>query len=153
VESTLFQNAHYKALTQQYIIDTISLLFDENRFFSIVCDVEYIEFEPYLPNDIYAQFGKNVLFSLAGYTYESAKIEEEHFVFEAGFGKDNFGAVVSMPILAIKQLIVDETPILINMASPILDEDEVNEEGVKNSMEMLMSNPENQKLIEKMKNK
>jgi hypothetical protein len=153
MESSIFQNSKYKAITQQYIIDTLSILFDENKHFSVICDVEYIEFEPDLPHEIYVQFGKNVLFSLAGYTYESARIEEEHFIFEAGFGKDNFGAVVAMPILAIKQIIVDEAPILINICNPTLAFDESDDEGVQNSMAMLLNNPENQALLKKMQKK
>ncbi|MBN2824560.1 MAG: hypothetical protein JXQ76_04490 [Campylobacterales bacterium] len=151
MESTLFQNIKYKELIQQYLIDTIALLFDENKNFSIVCEVEYIEFDPYLPHDIYAQFGKNVLFSLVGYTYESAKLEEDYLIFEAGFGKDNFGAVVAMPVLAIKQIIVDETPIAINGAMPMLHIEEESNDGVQSSMSILLNNPENQKLLKQRK--
>lgn len=147
----IFQNVNYKNITQQYLSDTISILFDENKYFSIVCEVEYIEFEPYLPHEIYAQFGKSVLFSLSSYTYESAKIEDGYFIFEAGFGKDNFGAVVAMPLLAIKQIIVDETPIVINLCIPSMIKEEESDKGVQNSMSMLMNNPKNQKLFEKMK--
>jgi len=154
MESPLFQNQEYKAITQDYLIDTIALLFNENKNFSIVCDMEYIEFEPTLPEEIASQFGKNVLFSLAGYTYDSAKIEDNHFIFEAGFGNENLGAVVMMPILAIKQIVVDETPIMINICTPTISRDEIEEdEGVENSMAMLLSNPENQKLLAKMQKK
>jgi len=151
MDSMIFHNANYKNITQQYLSDTISILFDENKYFSIVCEVEYIDFEPYLPYEIYAQFGQSVLFSLSSYTYESAKIEDGYFIFEAGFGKDNFGAVVAMPLLAIKQIIVDETPIVINLCTPSVIDEEESEKGVQNSMSMLMNNPENQKLFKKMK--
>ncbi len=151
MESTLFKNIKYKELIQNYISDTIALLFDENRHFSIVCEVEHIDFDPYLPHEVYAQFGKNVLFSLAGYTYESAKIEDNYLIFEAGFGKDNFGAVVAMPLLAIKQIIVDDMPIAINGASPLSIIEEENDEGIQNSLSILLNNPENKKLLKQKK--
>jgi len=150
VNNKLFENANYKQITQHYISDTLAILFEQNMHFSIICDVKYLEFEPQLPHEIYEQFGSNVLFSLSGYTYDSAKIDEGYFVFEAGFGKDNFGAVVAMPLLAIKQLIVDETPILINITTP-QHEHKRDEEGINNSMTMLLNNPENQKLLNKVK--
>lgn len=153
MESPLFQNQEYKEITQNYIIDTIAILFNDNREFSIVCDTEFIEYEPPLPQDILAQFGKNVLFSLAGYTFESAKIEDDFFIFEAGFGTENLGAVVAMPILAIKQVVVDETPLLINICTPTVTPQEHNTKGVETSMSMLLNNPENQALLNKMKKK
>jgi hypothetical protein len=84
---------------------------------------------------------------LSGYTFESAKIDKGYFVFEAGFGSENFGATVSVPLLAIKQLFVEEHPIVINLAEPLLAQKK--EDKVQNSMEALLNNPENKKLLKK----
>jgi hypothetical protein len=50
------------------------------------------------------------------------------------------------------QIIIDETPVLINLAHYVeshLDEKEKDEKGVKNSMASFLSNPENSKFIKK----
>ena len=72
-------------------------------------------------------------------------------IFEAGFGSDNFGSVVSVPLLSIMQIIIDETPVFINLS---VYKDEVQEQsregddkGVKNSMASFLNNPENSKFL------
>ena len=90
------------------------------------------------------------LFFLAGYTFETARIEEDCLIFEAGFGSDNFGSVVTVPLLSIMQVIVDETPVLINLARYKKEQKvkkEINDGGVKNSMDVFLSNPENKKFL------
>jgi hypothetical protein len=74
-------------------------------------------------------------------------------VFEAGFGSENFGSVVSIPLLSIVQIIVDETPLLINLASYKKEiksiKKEVDSGGIENSMSSFLSNPENSKFLKK----
>ena len=141
----VFNTQEYKEVVNRYLVDTISIFFDKNEEFSIVCDVSYLEFNPSLPQDIFNQFGSHVLFNIAGYSFESAKIEDNYFIFEAGFGSQNFGSVVSMPILAIKQLVVDDIPLITNIATPI--KIETKEEKIDKSMNIFLNNPENQKIL------
>jgi len=143
----IFQSKEYKEIMQKCLVDTIALLFNENKYFSILCRVENIEFTPMLPNDIYQQFGSEIIFSLSGYTYESASINKDYLTFEAGFGSESIGSVLQIPILNILHLIIDNnTPLVINHA-PLIEEDKSPKEIIKNnSMEALMNNPENQKL-------
>ena len=92
------------------------------------------------------------LFFLAGYTFETASIVENNLVFEAGFGEDNFGSVVTVPLLSIMQVIVDETPLLINLANYKKEKKKVKEidnGGVESSMASFLSNPENSKFFKK----
>ena len=89
---------------------------------------------------------------MAGYTFETARIVDDSLVFEAGFGADNFGSLVSVPMLSIMQIIIDETPVLINLANyekNTVVKKEVDEGGVENSMASFLSNPENSKFIKK----
>jgi len=143
----LFQTPEYKALMQEHITKTISYLFSKDQEFAIACEIKYIDFNPVLPKEILEGFKDTVLFVLSGYTYESAKLEGDYFVFEAGFGHENFGSSVTVPLLAIKQVIVGEHPIVLNLAQPTPKK----ELSKKNSMEALLSNPENQKLLKKKK--
>ena len=138
---------------KKHIVEILSHLFDENQNFGILCKIETLSFEPELPSEITTEFRPMTLFFLAGYTFESARIDNEFLVFEAGFGPDNLGSVVHVPLLGIMQIIIDETPIFVNLASPVETNEtkaKNNEEGVsgeKNSMEALLANPENKKFL------
>ena len=143
----LFQTPEYKALMQEHIEKTIGYLFNKNQEFALACEIKYVSFTPELPSDIKESFKETVLFVLSGYTYETAKLEEGYFYFEAGFGSDNFGSTVTVPLLAIKQLFVGDHPIVLNLAEPVKRE----EVSKKNSMEALLNNPENKKLLKNKK--
>jgi len=149
MKTDILNTQEYKEVANRYLIDTISIFFDKNEEFSIVCDVQYLEFDPPLPQDIFDKFGTHVLFSIARYSFESAKIDDNYFMFEAGFGSENFGSTVSLPILAIKQILVDEVPLITNIANPT--KIEIQEEKVDNSMNIFLNNPENQKILKKRK--
>jgi len=143
----LFQTPEYRKLMEEHIGNTIAYLFEKNQEFAIACEVKYIDFNPELPLEIMENFKETVLFVLSGYTFESAKLEEGFFSFEAGFGSENFGSVVTIPLLAIKQVIVGEHPIVLNLAQPVPK----TELATKSSMEALLRNPENKKLLKKKK--
>ncbi len=148
----LFQTPEYRELIQTHISQTIGYLFEKNQEFALACEVKYITFTPELPSSIKETFEETVLFILSGYTFESAQLEEDYFSFEAGFGSDNFGSTVSVPMLAIKQIFVADNPIVINLANPVLEEKvNVSKKSSKSSMEALLNNPENKKLLKKKK--
>ncbi len=143
----LFQTPEYKDLMEEHIEKTISYLFNKNQEFALACEIKHVSFTPELPSEIKETFNETVLFVLSGYTYETAKLEEGYFYFEAGFGPDNFGSTVAVPILAIKQVFVGDHPIVLNLAEPVKEE----EVSKQNSMEALLNNPENKKLLKKKK--
>lgn len=149
----LFQTPEYRTLIQTHIFQTIDYLFQKNQEFALACEIKYITFNPELPSDIKESFEDTVLFILSGYTFESAQLENNHFSFEAGFGSENFGSTVSVPLLAIKQIFVGDNPILINLAQPAIEREEIKEESPskQSSMEALLNNPENKKLLKKKK--
>lgn len=135
---------------KRHIQELIIHFFEQEQNFGILCKVDDVEFDPILPESIKSEFRSLTLFFLAGYTFETARIEEDFLIFEAGFGADNFGSVVSVPLLSIMQVIVDETPLLINLASYKKEKTvvkETNEGGVKTSMDVFLSNPENKKFL------
>ena len=143
----LFQTPEYKSLMGEHIYKTIDYLFSKDQEFAIACEIKHVTFDPELPSNIKETFKETVLFILSGYTFETAKLEEEYFYFEAGFGDENFGSTVKVPLLAIKQLFMDDHPIVLNLANP----SEKKVTSSKNSMEALMNNPENKKLLQKKK--
>ena len=135
----------YKDILKSHIIDVISLLLDTNQQFQVVSEVDNIEFTPPLPNDIMESFNDMVMFVIGGYTFETTSIDNDFIYFEAGFGADNFGSKLKIPLLALKQIMVDEYPIVINSS----DYKEKESKPMKSSMEALMSNPKNRKLLKK----
>ena len=149
----LLQTPEYRALIQKHIFETIKYLFNKNQEFALACEVKYITFTPELPSEIKEKFDDTVLFILSGFTFESAQLNEEYFSFEAGFGSENFGSTVSLPLLAIKQIFVGDNPIVINLANPVLESEKEKEKSAakKSSMEALLSNPENKKLLKSKK--
>ena len=149
----LLQTPEYRTLIQSHIFETIQYLFDKNQEFALACEVKYITFTPELPTDIKDSFDDTVLFILSGFTFESAQLNEEYFSFEAGFGSENFGSTVSLPLLAIKQLFVGDNPIVINLANPVIESEKKKEGSAskKSSMEALLNNPENKKLLKNKK--
>ncbi|MCW8896371.1 MAG: hypothetical protein OQK48_03205 [Sulfurimonas sp.] len=137
-------------LMRKNIQDMIIYLFEKEQNFGILCKIEDISFDPPLPESISADFRAMTLFYLAGYTFDTAKIDADTLIFEAGFGADNFGSFVTVPLLSIMQVIVDETPLLINLATYEKDTNKakkVDKGGVENSRTSFLSNPENFKFL------
>lgn len=149
----LIEDKDFAQFMQKSIQELIVLFFQKEQNFGILCKIEDVTFNPELPAEINDEFRPLTLFFLAGYTFESARIENGYLTFEAGFGSDNFGSVVSVPLLSILQIIVEETPVFINLANAQTLENKseevenIDEEGVENSMASFLSNPENSKFI------
>ncbi|NPA65654.1 MAG: hypothetical protein GXO11_02110 [Epsilonproteobacteria bacterium] len=155
--SNITKDHNFALLMKQHILDVLGFLFDKEQNFGILCKIEDVSFNPELPDYMQDGFAPLTLFFLAGYTYESAYIDGENVVFEAGFGSENFGSVVTVPLLSIMQIIVDETPIFINLSEvkePVdteveSNENEIDEQSLENSMNVFLSNPENEKFFKK----
>ncbi len=146
----IIEDREFAEIMKKSIQELIIHFFKKEQNFGILCKVEEASFEPVLPDTINSAFSPLTLFFLAGYTFETARIEGNYLVFEAGFGEENFGSIVSVPLLSIMQIIVDETPLFVNLA--VYKEEEVvtkelDGKGVKNSMASFLSNPENSKFL------
>ena len=147
---SVINDKDFAYLMQKNIQDLVIHLFEKEQNFGILCKIEDVSFDPQLPDSINSEFRALTLFFLAGYTFETARIEEGFLIFEAGFGADNYGSLVSVPLLSIMQIIVDETPILINLANyekEIEVKKEFDKGGIENSMASFLSNPENSKFL------
>jgi hypothetical protein len=148
----VIEDKDFALMMQRNIEEMMIYLFQKEQNFAVLCKIEDVSFEPALPENINAEFRPLTLFFLAGYTFETAQIDGDYLIFEAGFGNENFGSLVTVPMLSIMQIIVDETPLLINLATykHIQKVDKsIDEEGVENSMSSFLSNPENSKFLKK----
>jgi len=140
------ETREFRELMQKHISNTIEYMFNNNQEFGIACDIKEVQFNPELPSEIDSSLPEITLFMLANYSFESASLENNYLSFEAGFGTENFGALVQVPLLAIKQLFVGEYPVLMNIAA---HKEEVEKKKEVDSMSALLNNPENAKLLKK----
>ncbi|WP_456403909.1 hypothetical protein [Hydrogenimonas sp.] len=146
--ANMVNSSEFREMMERHLKEMMLYLLESDTPFGLLCNLEYVRFDPPLPPELSEQLNNITLFMIAGYTFESFEIEEHLLSFEAGFGPQNFGSVVSMPTLAVLQVVVEETPILINMALPPAHPAESKEEpGVKSSLEALLSNPENRRFL------
>lgn len=152
---SLVSDKKFMAMQKEHCKEIIALLMQKKVFFSIVCNVKCIGFEPALPQDIYDHFNPFELFILAGYTFESLQLDEKNLYFEAGFGKDNLGSFVTIPLESIVQILLpngyeniqENSCIFINPSATFaLPKDKgKDDEGIHGSMRALLSNPKNKK--------
>jgi len=94
------------------------------------------------------------MFSLMNYTFSSIELTKSHISFEAGFGAENFGAVVTVPLFAIFQVIIDESILFLNPVATVdkfLDQEENKEiqddEQQARSMNAFTMNKQNKDLL------
>ncbi len=138
----------FQTLMRKHAGEMVELLLGKGIHFSLLTNIAEVSFSPILPEDISKGLKPITMFYLAGYTFESAQIYDGVLSFEAGFGSDNFGSIVSIPLDTILQIIVEEVPIFINLAHPVKREKTLpKEEGVRRSMDALMANPKNKGLL------
>lgn len=147
---SVINNKEFTELMQKHMQELIIHFFQKEQNFGILCKIEDARFEPNLPEEIVSEFRPLTLFFLAGYTFETAHIADNTLIFEAGFGAENFGSLVHVPLASVMQVIVDETPVMINLATYQSEEkfEEVPDvKGVKDSMASFLSNPENSRFV------
>jgi len=134
-----------------HIRELIDLLLAKGVFFSILTNVSEIKFDPVLPAEISENFKPITLFVIAEYTFETATFDDENLYFEAGFGQQNLGSYLTVPFSSIVQIIVEDTPIFINLSIPPTHAPK--KEDIEKSTNIFLSNPENQRLLKKRKKK
>ncbi len=137
----LLSDYDFSELMIFHIRDIIELLIQKGAFFSILTNIEDITFDPALPQEISDNFKPITLFVIAEYTFESCSFDDENLYFEAGFGQQNVGSYVSVPLNSIVQIIIEDTPIFINLS--LKQETKVKDDNIKASTNIFQSNPKN----------
>ena len=143
----LLNDPNFSSEMKRHVREVLEVLLKKGINFSILTNLAEISVEPEPPEEIRATFKPITMFVLAGYTFESCVVDEWGVSFEAGFGHENYGSLVCVPLLSVLQIIVDETPILINLSVDVEERPKPSSKGVKRSMEALLSNPDNEKLL------
>ena len=138
----IIENNEYKNLVEKQIKENVLFLLEKKQEFSITANIQPISFTPELPKVIKDQMHKFSLFTLSNYTYTTVQIDDNYISFEAGFGNENFGSVVKIPLYAIFQIIIDESILYINSVATV---EKFNSDLKKNSFNIFKSNPNNKK--------
>ena len=138
----IIEDNGYKSLVEKQIKENILFLLEKNQEFSITANIEPISFTPELPKVIKDQMHKFSLFILSNYTYTTVQVDDNYISFEAGFGNENFGSVVKIPLYAIFQIIIDESILYINSVATV---EKFNKDLKKNSFNIFKNNPNNKK--------
>ena len=125
-------------LMQGHCAEVIKALMASNTEFSIVAKTDFVEFDPPLPEDLSVHKNPYALFALAGYTFESLRLEDEKICFHAGFGVDDFATFVSVDLGAITQIAIERDIIFVNF-SHYQRQDELTQK----SMKLFLNNPKN----------
>ena len=76
------------------------------------------------------------MFELGNYTLESAFLEDDFLIFEAGFGNENFASTLSVPLSDIIQINLKNQPIFINLS---IQEKKDNEEDKRAKSKKIFS--------------
>lgn len=141
----ILDDEKFSAMMKEHVFECIEYLLKNDRSFSAMANLDLVKFDPELPEYISSTFTAPVIvFTLAGYTFSSAKLTPEELSFEAGFGKENFASIVSFPLGAIVQILVENSPILVNFSVY-----KTQKSQLEKSMSALMSNPNNKDLFKK----
>ena len=133
----IYQSNNYKEniIKSNYYI--LKFLLTQNVDFYVVCHTNVIDFNPPVPSSI-IEFDELTPFYIANYTLESSVLNKDSLSFETGFGADNFGSILTIPLEAIYQIIYKEELLAINYYKP---------QKKKDSMDIFLNNPENLKLF------
>jgi hypothetical protein len=138
----IIENEDYKDLVSKQVKEVMDFLLLNDKEFSITGNLDAITFEPELPDVIKTQLPKYPLFILSNYTYSTIALNEEYITFEAGFGNENFGSVVKVPLQSVFQVILDESILFLN---PVATVEKFNKNRKSNSMNVFKNNPNNKK--------
>ena len=150
----IIEDRNYKAIIENQIYEVIDFMIDKDQEFSITANINSVSFDPPIPQSIAEGFSHYTLFTLANYTYESIQLTQDDISFEAGFGSENFGSVVTVPLSGIFQIVLDESILYLNPTATvekyfvkkvIIEEDEEDQES--RSMNAFKMNSKNKKLF------
>lgn len=156
----LLKDEAFSQMMADHAADTMDLLVEMEIPFGVLCNLSKVHFEPSLPPELQEEFKPLTLFLLSGYTLQSSELDDEmlYLSFEAGFGEENFGSVVTVPTDAVVQIILDESVIFINLSATVQPKkstkkkagEKKGESGsMEHSIKSFLDNPENEKFFKK----
>lgn len=133
---TILKDSVFCDLMKNHAKECLEYLLERNRGFNIVVNLKNVKFNPELPKEISDNFSNLIMFELGNYTLESAFLEDDFLIFEAGFGNENFASTLSVPLSDIIQINLKNQPIFINLS---IQEKKDNEEDKRAKSKKIFS--------------
>ena len=115
----IIEDKQYKNMVEDQIYEVIEFLLSKNEEFSISANIKGVSFNPQIPATISENFPQYTLFTLANYTYTTIELTQTDISFETGFGAENFGSVVTIPLYAIFQIVLEESILFLNPTATV----------------------------------
>jgi len=147
----IVEDIHYREMLEGQIFEVIEYLINKNEEFSITANIKGVSFNPEIPESISENFSHFTLFTLSNYTYETIILTEQSITFEAGFGSENFGSVVTVPLYAIFQIVIDESILFLNPTATVekyfQKQENIEEDQSSRSMNAFTMNSKNKDLL------
>ena len=142
--ANVIEDDKFKDLMKNQIKTLADFLLNKDSEFAITVNVNAATFNPELPSSIKSKLSKFSLFVLANYTYSTVRVDNDFISFEAGFGSENFGSTVTIPLESVFQIVIDDSILLIN---PVATVEKFNEKkaSLTKSMNIFKNNPNNKK--------
>ncbi len=145
MNNNFFSDYDFSELMTFHMRDIVEMLLQKGEFFSILTNIEDVVFDPILPDEISSDFKPITLFVVSEYTFESCSIDEENLYFEAGFGAQNIGSYITIPLGSIVQILLDNTPVFINLAKK--QGSTRKKKNIDKSTNIFLNNPKNKGLL------
>ena len=136
----ILDDEKFALLMKMHVYECIDFLLEKGLNFSVMANLPLVSFEPSLPDEISSGFSMPV-------TLESTILTQDELSFEAGFGSENFASVVSFPLGAVVQILVENSPILVNFS--IYKPKEKQVDHAKKSASVFLQNPKNKDIFKK----
>lgn len=133
---TILKDSAFCDLMKNHAKECLEYLLEKNCGFNIVVNLKNVKFNPELPKEISDNFSNLIMFELDNYTLESAFLEDDFLIFEAGFGNENFASTLSVPLSDIIQINLKNQPIFINLS---IQERKENEEDKRAKSKKIFS--------------
>ncbi len=92
IKKRLSAQAEYNKLQSAQCAEILKFLQKNGIYFSVICELKHVSFEPMLPSHIMNSFQPISFFILAGYAFDSLLLGQRGLSFEAGFGSENIGS-------------------------------------------------------------
>ncbi|WP_419765960.1 MAG: hypothetical protein ACNI28_04670 [Arcobacter sp.] len=143
--SDVIESNDFKNIMIKQIHEMINFMLERDSEFAITVNVEGATFSPTLPTSIEKKLSKFSLFVLSNYTYSTIKIDDKFVSFEAGFGTENFGSTVTIPLEAIFQIVIEDSILLINPVATVAKFNDSSKASLNKSINVFKNNPNNQK--------
>jgi CO dehydrogenase/acetyl-CoA synthase beta subunit len=141
----VIESVEFKNLMIKQIKEMINFLLDRNSEFAITVNINGATFNPNLPSSIEKKLSKFSLFVLSNYTYSTIKMDDEVLSFEAGFGSENFGSTVTIPLESVFQIVIEDSILLINPVATVEKYNDNSKALLHKSKNVFKNNPNNKK--------